>query len=98
MPKKQYKLEAKVWRYPALIAWHFVTIPHKQAVEIQLLFGSKQKGWGSLPVEVIIGKTRWNTSIFRHRESNSYILPLKSDVRKKEDIYEGDVVNFTLFL
>jgi hypothetical protein len=48
------------------------------------------KGWGSLPVEVTIGKTTWKTSIFPDSKSGTFILPIKAVVRKKEEVYEGD--------
>ena len=87
-----FKFSAKVWIYPGMKgAWHFVSIPKKESAGIKKIFGALAGGWGSLPVNVTIGKTSWKTSIFPDKKSASYILPLKSNVRKKEKIYEGDV-------
>ena len=88
-----FKFSAKVWIYPGMKgAWHFASVPKKESAEIKKTFGALAGGWGSLPVGVTIRKTSWNTSIFPDKKSASYILPLKSDVRKKEKLCEGDVV------
>ena len=89
---KTYQLKAKTWLYPGKAAWHFLTIPTDITKEIDYYFSMAKKGWGSLPVQVTIGKTSWKTSIFPDKKTASYLLPLKADVRKKEAIKENDVV------
>lgn len=94
--KKIYKVKAKVWLYPGMAGWHFVTLPKNIAKDIDFYFSHAKRGWGSLKVEVNIGKTSWKTSIFPDKSKDSYLLPLKSEVRKKEAIKEGS--NITLIL
>jgi len=89
-------MRAKVWLYHGAGAWHFVTLPKKQSYEIKKTFGPIARGWGSLPVEVTIGKTRWKTSIFPDKKAGAYLLPLKADVRRKEDVANNETVTFTL--
>ena len=91
-----YKLKSEVWLYPGMAGWHFMSIPKKDGEDIKKRFGKKQRGWGSLPVVVTIGRTSWKTSIFPDKQSGSYLLPLKTDVRKKERISSGDKVNFSI--
>ena len=99
MSKAVYKLTAKVWLYPGeSAAWHFITVPQKESAKIKETFGKSRRGWGSIPVSVAIGKTKWKTSIFPDKKSNAYLLPLKAEVRKKEEISQGDTVSFTLAL
>jgi hypothetical protein len=47
-------------------------------------------------VQVTLGKTSWKTSIFPDKKSGTYLLPLKVDVRRKEEITHGDSVNFSI--
>lgn len=47
-------------------------------------------------VVVTLGKTSWKTSIFPDKHSGSYLLPLKALVRKKEGIFSGDKVSFSI--
>lgn len=56
------------------------------------------KGFGSARVEVEIGDTRWKTSVFPHKESGGWILPIKAAVRKAEELAEGDAVTVTVSL
>ncbi len=99
MKKKSYKIKEKVWLYPGdMAAWHFITLPKSAGMEIKETYGALAKGFGSLPVEVTIGKTKWRTSIFPDKISKSYLLPLKAKVRTSEEIEVGDVVTCTLTL
>lgn len=97
MPKgNTYTFKAKVWLYPGPAAWHFISLPKKQSNEIKTSFGELARGWGSLPIQVKIGSTSWKTSIFPGKKKGAYLVPLKADVRKKEDISVSDVIKITL--
>lgn len=96
MLKNQFKMRARVWLYPGMASWHFVTLPKKQSEVIKETFGEMSRGWGSLPVVVTIGKTSWKTSIFPDKKVGAYLLPLKADVRKKEAIEDGDRISLLL--
>lgn len=91
-----YKVKAKVWLYPGMAGWQFVTIPKKQSQDIVKIYGDMKRGWGSLPVSVTIGKTNWKTSIFPDKKIGGYLLPLKAEVRKKENIKVGSMISINL--
>ncbi len=96
MSTVSYKLRSKVWVYPGMAAWRFISIPKKEGKEIRKKFGAHAKGWGSLPVSATIGNTNWDTSIFPDKKSGSYLLPLKAKIRKAEGITDDSVVGYTL--
>lgn len=96
LPKNHFKIKSKVWLYPGMAGWHFVNVSKRTSNEIENLFGGMAGGWGSLPVIVMVGKTRWKTSIFPDKKSGGYILPLKAEVRKKEHIVIGNTINFMI--
>lgn len=91
-----YKAKSKVLVYTGTGGWRFLAIPEKQGKEIKKLFGKFAKGWGSIRVEATIGKTSWKTSIFPDKKSGSYLLPLKADVRKAENIADEHTVQFVV--
>lgn len=96
---KTYTATGNVWLYPGESAnWHFFTIPKKESIELKEVYKGLTKGWGSLPVQVTIGKTTWTTSIFPDSKSGTFILPIKALIRKKEEVYEGDActVSFSI--
>ena len=86
MKYNEYKINTIVWLYPSMAGWHFVTIPEDVSDDINHQFGDRKRGWGSLPVKATIGKTTWETSIFQEKKTNTYLLPVKKGVRKKEYI------------
>jgi predicted lipid-binding transport protein (Tim44 family) len=43
-----------------------------------------------IPVTVQIGKTEWKTSMFP--KDGRYIVPVKVDIRRAENLEEGDTV------
>lgn len=87
---KTFNFSAQVWVYSGSAAWHFVTVPKDISDEIDFFFSHSKRGWGSLPVNVTVGKTSWKTSIFPDTKIRSYILPIKAQVRKQESIQEGN--------
>jgi len=101
-----FTVTTPLWRWQsatAPAARYFVTIAGDVADGIRLAAISGQwldgrKGFGSARVEVQIGDTRWKTSVFPHKESGGWLLPIKAVVRKAEGIAEGDAVTVTVSL
>jgi len=85
-----------VWLYPGAAAWHFITVPKKHSTAIRNAHRSHARAWGSLPVEVSIGKTTWSTSVFPDKKSGCYVLPIKASVRSKEKITEKSRIRVSL--
>lgn len=81
---------------PTKAAWYFLTIAADAARAIRAAGPAaatgRRKGFGSLRITATIGATTWQSSLFPHRESGGYILPVKASVRKREGIDEGSVV------
>jgi len=93
---KKYKMKGKVWLYPGMSAWHFVNVGENQAKDIKKHFAFASRGFGSLPVIVMIGKTKWKTSIFPDKKLSTYVLPLKAEVRRKEGFKSDDIITFSV--
>lgn len=89
--------QARVWRHEGGTgAWHFVTLPKRVSRQIRTLAAGKCKPGGSLPVTARIGVTRWKTSLFDDRKRDAYLLPLKAQVRAKEQLRAGELAEVTL--
>jgi len=92
-----FTFTSKVWLWnEGKGSWHFVTVPTDVSVHIKGL-GLPRNGFGSVRVEVTIGKTKWKTSIFPEKKG-TYCLPLKSEVRKKEKVAAGNTVQVGIAL
>ncbi len=96
--KKTYQIQERMWLYPGKSSWHFITIPQETAKEIDFYFEDVKQGWGSLPVFVTIGKTSWKTSVFTDKKTDSYLLPIKAQVRKAEQISAAQLVSVKIEL
>jgi hypothetical protein len=95
--RMRYRFLAPLWQYPGPGGWHFVTLPGDVAEQIEAEAGPR-RGFGSVRVAATIGETTWNTSIFPDRESESFLLPVKRQVRAAEGVAEGDTVEVVLEL
>ncbi|MDO8514786.1 MAG: DUF1905 domain-containing protein [bacterium] len=94
---KRYKMRSEVVLWPgAQGAWHFAHVDKKHSAEIHERYAGPRRGFGAVRVQVRIGKTTWETSIFPDSRSDAYILPLKAKVRHAEGIQAGDTISFTL--
>ena len=92
-----YDFKAEIWLWPAKTAWHFITLPKEHADEIKF-FAKNRNGFGSLRVTATIGQCEWKTSIFPDSQSGSFVLPLKKEIRIKENLIVGDKASVKLDL
>jgi hypothetical protein len=91
-----YTVTAEVWLWPGKAAWHFVTLPEDVADEIHARFA--HGAFGMVPVRATLGATTWETKLFGDTRRDSYLLPLKAEVRRGERVEPGDVVTVRLEL
>ena len=92
LPEYSYEFSTPLWLYQGQAAWHFITLPADVAKQIRYLISGSRRGWGSVRVKATIGSTAWATSIFPYKELDSFILPIKAQVRKAENLSLGDTV------
>lgn len=94
----KYDFNEKPWRYNGQSSWTFISLPRKISREIRDNFISEEKGWGRLNVTAKIGITLWQTAIWFDTKMNTYLLPLKKEVRKKENIEIEKNVKVSLWI
>ena len=107
MTGEHYRTQGRLWIWTtdkAPAGWHFVTIDGEVADAIRAtmimrrLEGGQRRGWGSVKVRAQIGDSIWATSLFPHKESGGWLLPVKASVRKAEGLVAGDdtVIELTI--
>lgn len=94
----KYEFIAKPWQYIGPISWTFISLPESMAKEIRGNLKSVEEGWGRLKATAKIGKTEWKTAIWFDTKMNTYLLPLKAEVRKRENIQTGKNLTATLWV
>jgi hypothetical protein len=94
-----FEFEAELWRWQARQSalWTFVSVPAEASADILEVVDGMTGGFGSVRVDVRVGKTRWRTSIFPD-SGGSFALPIKKAVRVAESLELGDVVSVQIEL
>ncbi len=95
--QKSFKFKSKVivWTYgyeksEKDSAWRFARVPEDISAKIrEMQKGKLRRGFGAVYAKAKIKKTEWTTSIFPDWYSPTYILPLKKQIRYKENLYDG---------
>lgn len=83
--------------------WFFVSIKDNVGeyiaahALIRRLENGRARGFGSVRVGATIGSSHWRTSVFPSKK-HGWILPIKSAIRRAENVGEGDVVKLVLEL
>lgn len=95
MKVSKFKISGEVQLYRGEAAWHFIRINKKDAEDIKREYMWPRRGFGAIPVSLTIGATIWKTSVFPEKGGTSF-LPLKKEVRVKENIKEGDRIKIIL--
>lgn len=93
-----YRFKALPWQYKGPAAWCFVSLPVELSSEIRLHAGALEQGWGRLPVKAAIGGVEWKTAIWFDTKQNTYILPLKSAIRKQLHIDMDTKLDVVVYL
>lgn len=91
-----FVFDAELWEWQGPAAWCFVSLPEELTDEIDGRFSHRAAGFGSIRVEVTVGRTTWRTSVFPDVKRGTLILPVKKDVRRREGIDVGSVASFSL--
>lgn len=87
----KYEFEAKVHLWAANPKFFLVSVPKLYSDEIHQISDGLTNGFGSLKVEAQIGSVIWRTSIFPESTTGLFDLPLKAEVRKKNQLVEGSM-------
>jgi len=93
-----YDFSAKIWQYDGPNGWYFVSLPHDISKEIRENLKWQEEGWGRLKALAKIANHEWKTAIWFDTKQNTYLLPLKADVRMKFKLEKEQVINVSVFV
>ena len=97
----KYKFSARPFQYSTsadMIGWTIVLLPKAISVEIRENFKWLEEGWGRMKITAKIGNSEWKTDIWFDTKQDTYLLPLKAVIRKKENIVLDKVVEITIYV
>jgi hypothetical protein len=70
-------------------SWWFIRMPVEQSAELREEMDGLTNGFGSIRVEVTIGASTWRTSLFPESSTKQYLLPVKKQIRRAEQLDEA---------
>ena len=83
-----FVFEGEMWEWRGPAPFFFISLPESIAQEINEQAATLTYGWGMIPVTASIGKTKFETSMFR--KDGTYVLPIKNMVRIPEKMSLGN--------
>jgi len=90
----EIEFSGKIWFWQGPAPWFFVTVPEEQSRDLKAISTLVTYGWGVIPVHVRIGRSEWQTSLFP--KDGLYLVPIRANIRKAENLAEGDTVTVRL--
>lgn len=97
----EYEFTTKVWYYSSsadMCGWYFLSLPKELAKEIRDNLKFLEEGWGRMKVTAKIGNSEWKTSIWFDKKQDTYLLPLKAEIRKKENLETDKEVETVIWI
>ena len=96
--KIKYQFSAKLWKHNSEGGWYFITMPKNFSQEIRSNLQWQEEGWGRMKAIAIIKDLKWDTSIWFDTKAKNYVLPVKSEIRKKLSIKESDLLTISILV
>jgi hypothetical protein len=89
-----FEFTGELWYWRGPSPYHFITVPEEACAGLRAVSGIVSYGWGMIPVNVRIGESAFETSLFP--KDGGYIVPIKDAVRHAEGLSVGDAVAVNL--
>lgn len=85
--KIKYDFTATIWLHSfAKGGWYFVSLQQEMSTEIRENLKWQEEGWGRLKATATVNLTTWNTAIWFDSKKETYLLPIKSAIRKTKHL------------
>jgi hypothetical protein len=91
-----YTFASELWLSPSKGGWWFASLPIGMSEEIRSTMQRLKGGWGRLHVSAQVGDTTWSTAIWYDTKRRTYLLPIKTYVRKQQGLEGGQHVHVKL--
>jgi hypothetical protein len=96
--KIKYLFSAKMWQHSSPGGWYFVSLPQGLAKEIRIMVKWQEEGWGRLKAKAKIGNCDWDTAIWFDTKLGTYLLPIKAEIRKRENLEIGKNIEAVIWV
>ena len=78
--------------------WFFVSLPKSISKEIRNHLKWQEEGWGRMKATANINDLQWDTAIWCDTKENTYLLPIKAEIRKKACLKLNDIITVSIVI
>lgn len=96
--KIKYGCAVRMWKHGSTGGWHFVSLPKPISKEIREHLKWQEEGWGRMKAIAQIGELKWETAIWFDTKKDTYILPIKAEIRKKGKLHVEEDMTLLLWV
>lgn len=75
-----------------------MSLPKDMSAEIRSFSKWQEEGWGRLKAEASVQGLNWKTAIWYDTKQQTYLLPIKAEIRKKLNAETGKALEVTIEL
>ncbi len=87
-----------MWKHGSPGGWYFVSLPKFVSKEIRENLKWQEAGWGRMKTLAQIGELSWETAIWFDTKMDTYILPIKAEIRIKTNLAINKNFEMTIWL
>lgn len=80
--KIKYDFSGKIWKHNANGGWFFVSLSKEISKEIREHLKWQEEGWGRMKASTNVNGFEWETAIWFDKKLDTYLLPIKADIRR----------------
>jgi hypothetical protein len=96
--KITYEFSAEIWKHPSHGGWFFISLPKHLSKEIRTHLQWQEEGWGRMRAMAKVHEIEWDTTIWFDKKHNTYLLPIKAEIRKRAVLKLKDKVHIRILL
>jgi len=96
--KIKYSCAAKIWKHNSPDGWYFVSLPKNMSKEIRENLKWQEEGWGRMKTLAQIAELKWQTAIWFDTKLDTYVLPIKAEIRKKGNLKINQIIDMTIWI
>ncbi|WP_298418447.1 DUF1905 domain-containing protein [uncultured Kordia sp.] len=96
--KIKYEFSGKLWKDQSSGGWVFISIPKNISKEIRKNLQWQEDGWGRMKAVAAIKDVKWDTAIWFDTKMDTYLLPVKIEIRKKTSLNLNDKIRVTIWI
>lgn len=87
-----------MWRHKFTGGWYFVSLPKILSKEIRENLKWQEEGWGRMKAFAEIGELNWESAIWFDTKMDTYILPIKAEIRTKSGLKINQKIEMTIWI